>query len=78
MAAIRIRTKIESENLVLPELKPFLGKVVEIQVSEEEAPGVVDAWTLAEQAVNELAEYDFEALECQQQLDTRQSSNRLT
>jgi hypothetical protein len=32
--AIRIRTKIDSETLHLPELKPFVGRVVEIVVVE--------------------------------------------
>ncbi len=34
MAPIRIRTKLESETLVLPELKLLVGKTVEIQISE--------------------------------------------
>lgn len=34
MAPIRIRTKLESETLVLPELKLLVGKTVEIRVSE--------------------------------------------
>lgn len=40
MAAIRIRKKIESEKLDLPELKPLIGKTVEITV-EEAAPEIV-------------------------------------
>jgi hypothetical protein len=35
MNAIRIRKKIESENLHLPELKSLIGKTVEIIVQEE-------------------------------------------
>jgi len=35
MNAIRIHKKIESENLHLPELKPLIGKTVEIIVQEE-------------------------------------------
>lgn len=34
MAAIRIRTTLESETLTLPELRPLIGKTVEIQVVE--------------------------------------------
>ena len=37
MAPIRIRKRIDSETLHLPELKPFLGKTVEIVVQEEVA-----------------------------------------
>lgn len=36
MNAIRIRKKIESETLHLPELKPLIGQTVEIIVLEEE------------------------------------------
>ena len=32
MAAIRIRTKLESDTLTLPELGPLIGKEVEIRV----------------------------------------------
>lgn len=35
MEAIHIHTTVNSETLYLPELKPFLGKVVEIIVREE-------------------------------------------
>ena len=34
MATIRIVKKIESETLILPELKDFIGQEVEIQVHE--------------------------------------------
>jgi hypothetical protein len=34
MEPIRIRTKVESETLNLPQLKPLIGKVVEIFVVE--------------------------------------------
>ena len=36
MSAIRITRKIESETLYLPEIKDFIGKIVEITVSTEE------------------------------------------
>ena len=32
MAAIKITTKLESETLTLPELRPLVGKTVEIRV----------------------------------------------
>jgi len=34
MASIRIRTKVQGETLVLPELRLFLGKTVDIEVTE--------------------------------------------
>jgi hypothetical protein len=46
MNAIRIKKRIDSEMLNLPELRPFLGKQVEIVVTEESPvePGVEDRW----------------------------------
>lgn len=34
MSAIRIRKTIDSETLTLPELKPFIGRTVEIAIEE--------------------------------------------
>ena len=34
MTPIRIKTRLESETLVLPELRPLVGKTVEIRVTE--------------------------------------------
>ncbi|MEX0704324.1 MAG: hypothetical protein WD069_19645 [Planctomycetales bacterium] len=36
MNAIRIRRKLDSETLYLPELKPLVGKTVDIVVQEAE------------------------------------------
>ncbi len=41
MSTIRILKKIESETMYLPELKPLIGKTVEIIVKEQ--PAVVSA-----------------------------------
>lgn len=38
MKAIRIRRRLDSETLCLPELKPLVGKNVEIIVLDESAP----------------------------------------
>lgn len=35
MSTIRIRRKIENETLTLPELRPLIGKTVDITVSDE-------------------------------------------
>jgi hypothetical protein len=40
MNAIRIHKQIDSETLHLPELRPLIGKRVEIIVLEEPAPSV--------------------------------------
>jgi hypothetical protein len=41
MSAIRIRTRIDSDTLTLPELRPFIGRTVEIVI--EDAPAEVPA-----------------------------------
>ena len=35
MVSFRVRTKVESDTLVLPELKTLIGKMVEIEVTEQ-------------------------------------------
>lgn len=47
MTAIRIHKQIDSETLHLPELKPFVGRRVEIIIMEEETAPVTakeEAW----------------------------------
>ena len=39
MTAVHIKTRIDSETLTLPELRPFVGKSVEITVVATEADG---------------------------------------
>lgn len=67
MNAIHIRKMIDSETLHLPELKPFVGRMVEIIVLDESdlpliRPGTGD-WEAAERAAQQLREtgYDFDA-----------------
>lgn len=43
MNAVRIRRKLESETLHLPELKPLIGKNVEIIVQQVPMPAVIPA-----------------------------------
>jgi hypothetical protein len=38
MPPIRIKTRVESDTLILPELRTLIGKVVEIRVTEEAEP----------------------------------------
>jgi hypothetical protein len=65
MTAIRIETTIDSETLYLPQLKPLLGKNVEIVVREKAVPVVTaptSDWTAVERAVRSgLEDYDFDA-----------------
>jgi hypothetical protein len=69
MSVIRIRQKLESETLHLPQLRPFIGKTVEITVVDDVAtvstpvkPESGD-WSAAARAAAELRQsgYDFEA-----------------
>lgn len=50
MTPIHIRTRIESDTLVLPELRPLVGKTVEIRVTEA-----------TESALDRLLDADYHA-----------------
>ncbi len=72
MSVIRIHRHIDSETLHLPELRPLIGKTVEIVITEgSEAKAVDEAarWAAAEQAIRELTDYDFEAYREQREFD---------
>lgn len=81
MNAIRFRKTIDSETLHLPELRPLLGRTVEIIVLEEQGgpsvrPGTGD-WDAAERAVRALKNYDFDALREQDECDRRHFKDHL-
>jgi hypothetical protein len=81
MNAIRIHKTIDSETLHLPELKPLIGRTVEIIVLEEDTrsvvlPGTGD-WDAAERAVEELEDYDYDALREQDECDRRHANDHL-
>lgn len=65
METIRIRRHLDSEQLNLPELRPLIGRDVEITVVAEEKVGDAAAAERIEKLlrdVDEIAEgYDFEA-----------------
>jgi hypothetical protein len=74
MSLVRIRRKLESDTLHLPELKPLIGQEVEIVVRQAEEPGVVPGtgdWDAAAAAARELREtgYDFDAWREQREYD---------
>jgi hypothetical protein len=82
MNAIRIHRKLESETLHLPELKPLLGKNVEIVVQEEAAPNVIPGtgdWDAAARAAEELRKsgYDFDAWQRQREYDLKHAGDHL-
>ena len=79
MNAIRIRTRLESETLHLPELKPMVGMRVEIIVLPEGSPESLVAgtgdWSAAQKGVGGLTGYDFDAWQQQREFDRRQAQD---
>jgi len=72
MSTIRIETTIDSDTLYLPQLKPLVGKSVEIIVRERATPIVTPAtsdWAAVEAAVRGLEDYDFDAYRKARQYD---------
>lgn len=80
MSAIHIRRKLDSETL--PELRPLLGKHVEIIVLVDEnspatpsndAPAKQELWDAALRAAQSLREsgYDFDAWKEQREFDQK-------
>jgi hypothetical protein len=80
MNAFRIRRRLDSDTLHLPELKPLIGKAVEIIVLEEpmsiSTPGTGD-WDTAMKAVAELENYDFDAFRTQRDYDLQHANDHL-
>jgi hypothetical protein len=75
MNAIRIRKKLDSETLHLPELRPLLGQTVEIIVLDEDSlagirPGGAD-WAAFDRLAREITAYDFDAQREQDEADMR-------
>lgn len=58
MATIRIKKRLDSETLVLPELRPLIGKTVEIRVREQSDSPIDDMidWEYHAQLEAEMAE----------------------
>ncbi len=80
MNAVRIRRKLESDTLHLPELKPLVGKSVEIIVLEEPTPTITPGtgdWDAAMRAVEELEDYDFDAFHRQREYDVKHAKDHL-
>jgi hypothetical protein len=78
MSAIRIRRTLESETLNLPELRPLLGKEVEITVEETAVPAAGHGdWDLVQRLVNEISDYDFDALKDQEEYELRHAQDHL-
>jgi hypothetical protein len=72
MQAIRIRKKLDSETFSLAELKPLIGKTVELVVwpePDDEPAAVAERWDAAIQAAQELEDFDFDAWQQQREYD---------
>jgi hypothetical protein len=80
--SVRIRRKLESETLHLPELKPLIGKNVEIIVQEEQKSTILAGtgdWEAAARAAQELRDtgYDFDACRQQREYDLKHANDHL-
>ena len=79
---VRLRRKLDSETLHLPELRSLIGKTVEILVTEttvpEITPGTGD-WEAAARAAKELREsgYDLNAWRAQRDHDLKHANDHL-
>lgn len=66
MSSIRIRKHIDSDTLTLPELRPFIGRTVEIAIEDSNStspsvvPGVGD-WDVVLADSRNLTDYDYQA-----------------
>jgi hypothetical protein len=78
MDTIRIQRTLDSETLHLPEIRPLLGKTVEIIVQEQPAivPGTGD-WAALEEASRDLEGYDFDAWRRQREYDLQHAEDHL-
>ena len=82
MNVIRIRKRLDSDTLHLPELRPLLGRTVEIIVREESPPAVIPGtgdWEAAARAAQKLREtdYDFDAGREQRDYDREHATDQL-
>lgn len=76
MSTIRIETTIDSDTLYLPQLKPMVGKSVEIVVREMATPSISPAtsdWAAVEAAIRALEDYDFQAYREVREQDRRRT-----
>jgi hypothetical protein len=79
MSTIRIETHIDSETLFLPQLKPMVGKDVEIVVREKSIPIISpgrSAGQVIESDLLELDDYDFDAYRAARECEVRQINGK--
>lgn len=83
MDAIRINTTLDSDTLYLPQVRPLIGKAVEIIVREEAGSGEPrqngqspqrEAWKAALASLADL-DIDWDAYRRQREFDVRRASD---
>jgi hypothetical protein len=82
MNAVRVRCQLKSDTLHLPELKPLIGKTVEIIVLEEPTPALTPGtgdWDAAARAAEDLRKtgYDFDAWRRQRDCDLQHAKDHV-
>ena len=83
MAAIRIRKTIDSDTLTLPELRPLIGRTVDIVIEDPSPavppgfiPGTGD-WDAVLAATRQLQDYDYDAWREQRAYDLEHAHDHL-
>lgn len=77
---VHIHRKVDSETLYLPEIRPFIGKIVEIIIREDPSASLASAtsdWDTALRAAEGLENYDFTAVDRQRAYDLRHAKDHL-
>jgi hypothetical protein len=77
---VRIHRKVDSETLYLPEIRPFIGKSVEIIVREDPwaaTTATTSDWDTALRAAEGLENYDFGSVDRQRAYDLRHAKDHL-
>ena len=76
MSVIHIHRHLNSD--ILPELRPLIGKTVDIIVRRAEVPAVTPGtgdWSAWPAALNDLADYDFNVWKTQREYDLQHAND---
>jgi hypothetical protein len=79
---VTIRLRLESDTLHLAELRPLIGKTVEISIKEDDVPEITPGtgdWDAAKRAALALREsgYDFDAWRLQREFDLAHAGDHI-
>lgn len=78
MTAIHIHRQLSSDTL--PELRPLIGKTVDILVREADGPPITPGtgdWSTWPAALIDVDGYDFDAWKSQRELDLQHANDHL-